>query len=206
MPRSSCDAASRPLAAAVPRDPPFCSAAPFVISPDGCVQIRPIWRLSGHDRSCMRTARWIRRPARSSTTLPLCHILPADYAMIIAALNASAATRARNRILVPTGPVGAYWSAVGQAPPAESHGHGRGRHEWGPPRPGPTRADGENLESHAALSANSAPTRPRAARAGAAPPLLASEGLPVREHLAEPPGADVIDEPPDRNLRRDPWM
>ena len=28
-------------------DPPFCSAAPFVISPDGCVQIRPIWRLFG---------------------------------------------------------------------------------------------------------------------------------------------------------------
>ena len=46
-------------------------------------------------------------------------------------------------------------------------------------RPGPTRADGEDLESHAALSASSAPTRPRAARAGAAPPLLASEGLPL---------------------------
>jgi hypothetical protein len=29
------------------RDPPICSAAPFVISPDGCVQIRPIWRLFG---------------------------------------------------------------------------------------------------------------------------------------------------------------
>ena len=28
-------------------DPPFCSAAPFVISRDGCVQIRPIWRLFG---------------------------------------------------------------------------------------------------------------------------------------------------------------
>jgi len=27
--------------------PPFCSAAPFVISRDGCVQIRPIWRLFG---------------------------------------------------------------------------------------------------------------------------------------------------------------
>jgi hypothetical protein len=27
--------------------PPFCSAAPFVISLDGCVQIRPIWRLFG---------------------------------------------------------------------------------------------------------------------------------------------------------------
>jgi hypothetical protein len=34
--------------------PPFCSASPFVISPDDCVQIRPIWRLSGHDRTCMR--------------------------------------------------------------------------------------------------------------------------------------------------------
>ena len=35
---------------------------------------------------------------------------------------------------------------------------------------------------------------------------LTSDGLPVREHFAEPPGADVIHEPPDRNVRRDPWM
>jgi hypothetical protein len=27
--------------------PPFCAAAPSVISPDGCVQITPIWRLLG---------------------------------------------------------------------------------------------------------------------------------------------------------------
>jgi len=48
----------------------------------------------------------------------------ADYAMTVAALNAQAATRARNRIQVPTGPVRAYWSAVACAPPAGSHGHG----------------------------------------------------------------------------------
>jgi hypothetical protein len=51
-----------------------------------------------------------------------------------------------------------------------------------------------------------APRRPRAAHAEAVTPRLASGGLPVREHLAEPPGADVIDEPPDWDLRRDPWM
>jgi hypothetical protein len=28
-------------------DPPICSAAPFVISPDGCVQIRSVWCLFG---------------------------------------------------------------------------------------------------------------------------------------------------------------
>ena len=39
-----------------------------------------------------------------------------DYAMTIAALNASAAIRARYiGLLVPTGPVGAYWSAIAHA-------------------------------------------------------------------------------------------
>lgn len=56
------------------------------------------------------------------------------------------------------------------------------------------------------LSASSAPRRPHAARAEAAAPLLASDGLPVREHLAETPGADVKNEPPDRDVLRDPWM
>ena len=28
-------------------EPPICSAVPSVISPDGCVQIRPIWCLFG---------------------------------------------------------------------------------------------------------------------------------------------------------------
>ena len=35
---------------------------------------------------------------------------------------------------------------------------------------------------------------------------LTSDGLPVREHFAEPPGADVKNEPSDRNVRRDPWV
>lgn len=35
---------------------------------------------------------------------------------------------------------------------------------------------------------------------------LGGDGLPVREHFAEAPGVDVIDEPPDRNLLRDPWV
>ena len=56
------------------------------------------------------------------------------------------------------------------------------------------------------LSASSTPRRPRAARAEAPPPLLISGCLPVREHFAEPPGVDVIDEPPDWNLLRDPWV
>jgi hypothetical protein len=33
---------------------------------------------------------------------------------------------------------------------------------------------------------------------------LAGDGRRVREHLGEPPGADVKDEPPDRDVRRDP--
>jgi Replication initiator protein, pSAM2 len=33
---------------------------------------------------------------------------------------------------------------------------------------------------------------------------LTSGSLPVREHFAEPPGADVVHEPPDRDLLRDP--
>jgi len=45
-------------------------------------------------------------------------------------------------------------------------------------------------------------TRPGGAEA--ATPLLAGDGPLVREHFAEPPGADVVDEPPDRNVRRDP--
>jgi hypothetical protein len=62
--------------------PPICSAAPFVISPDGCVQTRPIWRLFGR-----RT-----RPLmhESSALGPsACAIehgdVAADYAMTIAA-------------------------------------------------------------------------------------------------------------------------
>ena len=37
-------------------------------------------------------------------------------------------------------------------------------------------------------------------------PSLTGDGLVVREHFAEPPGADVKDEPPDWNVIRDPWM
>jgi hypothetical protein len=42
-------------------EPPSCSVAPFVISPDGCIQIRAMWpSLAGaHDRSCMpNSGRW----------------------------------------------------------------------------------------------------------------------------------------------------
>ena len=35
---------------------------------------------------------------------------------------------------------------------------------------------------------------------------LVGDGLPVREHFAEPTGVDVVDEPPDRNVLRDPWV
>jgi hypothetical protein len=52
------------------------------------------------------------------------------------------------------------------------------------------------------LSASAA----RPARAEAAAPYLTSDGLPVREHFAEPPRADVKNEPPDRNVLRDPRM
>jgi hypothetical protein len=32
------------VAVGIDREPPFCSAVPSAISPDGCVQIRTIWR------------------------------------------------------------------------------------------------------------------------------------------------------------------
>ena len=56
-----------------------------------------------------------------------------------------------------------------------------------------------------AFSASS-PSRPRAAPADAATPLLTSGCLPLGEHFTEPPGADVIDKSPDWNLLRDPWV
>jgi hypothetical protein len=36
--------------------------------------------------------------------------------------------------------------------------------------------------------------------------LLTGDGLPVREYFAEPPGADVIHETPNGDIRRNPRM
>lgn len=44
---SEANTAKAAFAAAAP-DPPICSAMPFVISPDGCVQIRPFCSASPH--------------------------------------------------------------------------------------------------------------------------------------------------------------
>src|ERR1700727_239985 len=47
---------------------------------------------------------------------------------------------------------------------------------------------------------------PRTTSPGRRRPLLTGDGLSIREHFAEPPGLDVIHEPPDRDLLRDPRM
>lgn len=79
------------------RDPPFWTAAPFVISRDGCVQIRPIWRLFGRRTRPLMYENGALDP--SASAIEHDDAAAIDYAMTIAALNASAA--GRRTIVVP---------------------------------------------------------------------------------------------------------
>jgi hypothetical protein len=80
-------------------EPPFCSAAPFVISRDGCVQIRPIWRLFGRRTRPLMYENGALDPSASAIEHDGAAAIDADYAMTIAALNASAA--GRRAVVVP---------------------------------------------------------------------------------------------------------
>jgi len=64
------------------RYPPFCSAAPFVISRDGCVPIRPVWRLFGRRTRPLKYENGALDPSASAIEHDTAAI--ADYAMTMA--------------------------------------------------------------------------------------------------------------------------